>query len=153
MAENDFPENLGRLHDHEELLRAQAVTVVSENSRLLLHLAVAEQAMDLLDVFRQISTDDEDLKVVQILGLRIFNAIASAIKLMLSGYSQTSTMLLRDILETVFLVGLFRTDRLAIRDGFVAVRHSKEKGEPTIFTAEEWRYFVMGVKAGEFDLG
>lgn len=114
MAENVYPENLSRLNGHEEKLRAQAVAFVCENPRLLLHITVAEQAMDLLDVFRQISTNEEDLKVVQMLGLRIFNAFASAIELMLSGYSQTSAMLLRDVLETVFLVNLFRTDQLAI---------------------------------------
>jgi hypothetical protein len=44
----------------------------------------------------------------------MFNAFASAIKLMLSGYSQKSALILRDILECTFLVDLFPTDRSAI---------------------------------------
>jgi hypothetical protein len=70
--------------------------------------------MDLADVLRQFKTEDEDFKVVQMLGLRLFNSFASSIKLMLSGYSQSSVMLLRDILETVFLLDFFRTNREAI---------------------------------------
>ena len=38
-------------------------------------------------------------------------------------------------------------------DGGVAVRDSKHPDlEPRIFDADEWRAFVRGVKAGEFDL-
>ena len=104
MADIDYAENLTLLHDGEEELRARAIAELYENPRLFLHFNVAEQAMDLIDVFRQISTNDDDLKVVKLLGMRMFNALASAIKLMLSGYYQTSAMLLRDILETVFLL-------------------------------------------------
>lgn len=38
-------------------------------------------------------------------------------------------------------------------DGWVAVRDSKEPGSrPLEFTGDEWRAFVAGVRAGEFDL-
>lgn len=114
MAETIYPDNLNRLHKEEEILRERAVVCACKNLRLLLHFSTAERALDLIDVFRKMPTDDEDLKVVQALGFRIFNAVASAIKLMMSGYSQTSAMLLRDVLETVFLLDLFRTDRPAI---------------------------------------
>lgn len=114
MAENDYPQNLNLLHDEEESMRARVVALVKNDHRLLLHFVVTERAMDVLDILRQVSTEDEDLKAVQMLGLRVFNALASAVKLMLSGYSQASAMLLRDVLETVFLVSLFRTDRDAI---------------------------------------
>ena len=37
-------------------------------------------------------------------------------------------------------------------DGRVAVRDSKDKAKPAhIFSADEWRDFVSGVKGGEFD--
>jgi uncharacterized protein DUF397 len=39
------------------------------------------------------------------------------------------------------------------RPGLVAVRDSKDKIGPTLsFTPDEWRAFVAGAKAGEFDL-
>jgi hypothetical protein len=39
-----------------------------------------------------------------------------------------------------------------LSDGRVAVRDSKDGAKPAhIFTVEEWRAFVSGVKGGEFD--
>lgn len=47
--------------------------------------------------------------------------------------------------------GCVEVARLA--DGSVAVRDSKNPDlEPRVFDAAEWRAFVAGVKAGEFDL-
>jgi hypothetical protein len=34
----------------------------------------------------------------------------------------------------------------------VAVRNSKEPDTYVVFTTEEWRLFLLGVKAGEFDV-
>jgi hypothetical protein len=42
---------------------------------------------------------------------------------------------------------------VAVIDGLVAVRDSKENASPVLtFTSAEWRSFVAGVKHGEFDL-
>jgi len=39
-----------------------------------------------------------------------------------------------------------------LSDGRVAVRDSKDKAKPVqIYSADEWRDFVAGVKSGEFD--
>ena len=83
--------------------------------------------MDLADILRQFPTDDEDLKIVQVLGIRTFNAFASAIKLMLAGYSQKAALILRDILECTFLVNLFRTDRPAISRWRIADKQARRK--------------------------
>ncbi|MEU8145109.1 DUF397 domain-containing protein [Nonomuraea sp. NPDC048901] len=41
---------------------------------------------------------------------------------------------------------------VAFVDGYVAVRHSKNAGGPSIiFTVDEWRAFTGGVRLGEFD--
>jgi hypothetical protein len=109
-----IPENILRLCAGEEVLRAKALALIEADARLAFHLDITEHAMDLFDILRQFPTEDEDLKVIQVLGIRTFNAFASAIKLMLSGYSQKSALILRDILECAFLVDLFRTDRSAI---------------------------------------
>ena len=70
--------------------------------------------MDMTDLLRQVPTDDEDMKVIQVLGMRTFNAFGASLKLALSGYTQDSALILRDILETVFLLNLFRRDRTLI---------------------------------------
>ncbi|WKL21553.1 hypothetical protein QYR00_07270 [Agrobacterium tumefaciens] len=107
---NIIPENLERLHNAEEQLREKAFGIVGDHETLHRHIAVVEAAMDLTDIFRQFDTNDENLKVLQILGMRTFNAFGASMKLSLSGYHQNSALILRDILETVFLLNLFVQD-------------------------------------------
>ncbi len=114
MAEKGIPDNLRNLHRQEEELRGKAAVLVEGDDRYALHLSVIEHAMDLADVLRQYPTDDEDTKVVQVFGMRIFNALGANVKLALSGYSQNSVLIMRDILETIFLMNLFSGDRTAI---------------------------------------
>jgi hypothetical protein len=80
-----IPENILRLHAGEESLRAKALALIEADARLALHLDITVHVMDLFDILRRFPTEDEDLKVIQVLGIRSFNAFASAIKLMLSG--------------------------------------------------------------------
>jgi hypothetical protein len=117
-----LPDKLGSLHSQEEQLRGKALEIVAQERNLALHIAVVEQVMNLGDLLRQFPTDDEDLKVIQILGMRMFNAFGASLKLALSGYAQNSALVLRDILETVFLVDLFRGDRTQIARWRVADR-------------------------------
>ncbi|MBW7967234.1 hypothetical protein [Bradyrhizobium sp. BR 10261] len=107
----DIPENLYSLHSAEELLRQKARSMVAADPRLQLHLAVTEAAMDLADSLRKFDTHDEDLKVAMILGMRTFNAFGASIKLSLSGYHQNSALILRDVMETAFLLDLFAGER------------------------------------------
>ena len=78
MPEAAIPDNLRSLHDQEEALREKALDVVTRDGRLQLHLRVIEQAMDLADLLRQFPTEDEDLKVIQVLGMRTFNALGAS---------------------------------------------------------------------------
>lgn len=127
---HSLPENLKRLHDAEQVLRDKALDIIHGDD-LGLHLAIVELAMDLADTLRQFPTDDEDLKVAQVLGMRTFNAFASSLKLALSGYMQNSALVMRDILETVFLLDLFRGDHLLIKEWrFADKRKIKEKFSP-----------------------
>lgn len=109
-----LPDNLESLHAQEEQLRERALALLEQEAKLALHIAVVEQAMDLGDLLRQFPTADEDLRVIQILGMRMFNAFGASLKLALSGYFQNSALLMRDILETVFLIDLFDGDRTLI---------------------------------------
>ena len=114
MSEHAIPGNLRSLHGQEELLREKALGLVDADARLVLHVHVVENAMDLADLLRQVPSDDEDMKVIQVLGMRTFNALGASLKLALSGYSQNSALIMRDILETVFLLNLFSGDRTLI---------------------------------------
>lgn len=114
MAVNVIPEKLARLHHAEEDLRGEAEVIVAADIRLAQHLHIVEHAMDLADMLRQFPTEDEDLKVIKVLGMRAFNAFGASVKLALSGYAQNSALIMRDILETVFLLDFFNGDRTAI---------------------------------------
>ena len=109
-----LPANLISLHTAEEEFRAKALALILGSEDLKLHIRTVEAAMDMADTLRQFESGDEDLKVIQILGMRTFNALGSALKLALSGYNQNSALIMRDILETAFLLDLFRGDRSEI---------------------------------------
>ena len=98
------------LHEHEEDLRKEALDLVAHDDRLALHVSVIKDSMDLAYHYRRFPTPNEDLKVIQILGMRTFNAFAASLKLALSGYGQVAALVVRDIWETAFLLDLFRTD-------------------------------------------
>jgi hypothetical protein len=124
---NTFLTNLAGLHHREEQLREKAIDLVQGDQRLQLHLAIMEAAMDLADVFRQLNTCDEDLKVIKVLGMRTFNAFGASLKLALSGYSQNSALILRDVLETVFLIDYFAGDRTLIERWRFADKEARRK--------------------------
>jgi hypothetical protein len=100
---NKFPFNLISLHNQEEHLRATSKQNIESNKDQILHLSIIEAAMEICDVLREFKTEDDDLKVIQLFGMRMFNAFAASIKLIMSGYYQKGGMIMRDILETVFL--------------------------------------------------
>ncbi|MBN9032221.1 MAG: hypothetical protein BGO05_02265 [Rhizobiales bacterium 63-7] len=124
---NILPANLTSLHAGEEQLREKALALIAADERLELHLAITEAAMDLADILRQFDTTDEDLKVLQILGMRSFNAFGASIKLALSGYSQNSALILRDVLETAFLLSYFAGDRSLIARWRLADEKSRQR--------------------------
>jgi hypothetical protein len=112
--DGSFPANLIGLHSHEESLREEALKLIAADERLQLHLHVIEAAMEIADMLRQYPTDDQNLKVIQLLGMRTFNALGSSLKLAMSGYGQNSALIMRDVLETVFLIDHFSGDRSLI---------------------------------------
>ncbi len=130
MSEPNLPTNLKSIHLHEEALRKQAIKIIQCNPGLILHVDVIERAMTIANLIREYPTDDEDIRVVQMLSIRIFNAFAASFKLLLSGYHQKSAMIMRDILETVFLMDLFSTDKSAIEEW----RNSDKKKRRNFFS-------------------
>lgn len=124
---SQLPENLLSLHEGEEFLRHKALELVATDERLHLHLRIIEAAMDLADTLRQVPNEDEDLKIIRLMGMRMFNALAASLKLALSGYSQNSALIMRDILETVFLTDFFGHEPAAVSRWRLADRKSRMK--------------------------
>lgn len=118
---------LQHLYAAEEELRQQSMEIVADDGQLKLHLSAVEHTMDLADCLRQFPTDDEDLKIIQVLGMRLFNAFGASLKLGFSGYGQNSALIMRDILETVFLLDFFDTERKAIERWRLAGKKERMK--------------------------
>jgi hypothetical protein len=108
-VEKKIPANFDLLHTGEEFLRNKSIDAIEGSENFLEHAALVERSMDLINYFvRQYKDENDDLLTVQLLGIRLFNAAASALKLLLSGYYQTSALQQRDMLETIFLLDYFK---------------------------------------------
>lgn len=114
MTHNGFPRNLIRLYEKEQSLREEALNIIQGNPKLELHLDVIERAMTLAKIVVEYPKDDEDFKVIKMLSIRMFNAFGASLNLLFTGYHQKSAMVMRDLLETMFLMDLFKTDHICI---------------------------------------
>lgn len=105
------PDNLCTLHQHEESIRTDSVTAITANEALSDHLQAVHDALDHLTVLLQVtSTPGSDTHTLQLFVIRLFNTGACALKIGLSGYYQTAFQIMRDSLELLNLVDLFRAD-------------------------------------------
>jgi hypothetical protein len=86
--------------------------------------------MDIADVFRRVDTCDEDVEVIKILSMRTFNAFGASLKLALSGYHENSALILRDVLETVFLIDYFGDRSLIARWRFADEKTRTDEFSP-----------------------
>ena len=125
-----IPENFVSLHKHEETLRQETFEAINKDKYLPIDLSVIAKSMDLIHYFI-IQYDHEeniDLLTIQKLGIRLFNGSASALRLLSCGYYQTSALQIRDLLETLFLLDYFLTDKILIakwRDGDQNIRRKE----------------------------
>lgn len=104
----EFAPNLKNLHTQEEALRKKSIEVVLSDPEMCLNISMIEEAMDVSVNLQQILGTTEDFQVIDMLSKRFFNALGASQKLALSGYYQNSALILRDVLESVFLIDLFR---------------------------------------------
>jgi hypothetical protein len=97
-------------HGHEEKLRQESMALVAADPELSRRLEMVQKAMALIFGYTiEYTSRSEDEATMQLLGIRLFNAAASGIKLALSGYYQTAFHQARDIMETGYLLDYFRT--------------------------------------------
>jgi hypothetical protein len=120
--------DLNATHDHEEKLRAESMTLIHADPELSRRLAAIEKAMALVFAY---TLDHESRSVdegtMQMLGIRLFNAAASGVKLALAGYYQTAFQQARDIMETGFLLDYFSTSPQQISVWKAADRATRRK--------------------------
>lgn len=86
--------------------------------------------MDLCDLWRKFETSDEDLKTVQIFGMRIFSNFGASMRLALHGYHQNAATVMRDVTEITALLELFKYDPDQIR----AWRENQSSEKPNYMT-------------------
>ncbi len=109
-------DNLLTLQAEEDRIRSISLAHIRQHEDLGLHADAIEAAMSVIEHFTAgWLTADLDELTIQHLGIRLFNAAASAWRLLLCGYYQNSTAQLRDLLETAFLL-----DYLGTAPGLVA---------------------------------
>lgn len=112
-----LPENLITLHTHEEKIRADSLHLITQNQNFSDHLSMIHGAMAIIYAIAHdhAKVSDDEL-TVQYLGLRLFNSMASSLKLGLSGYYQSAFALVRDIFEMVALLDFFHSspDQIAV---------------------------------------
>ena len=114
MTDKTFLANFDRLHHKELCLRKEAVAITQNNLKLTLHLDVPERAMTSAKVVIAYPREDQDFKAIKVLSARMFNAFGASLNLLLAGYHQKSAMIMRDLMETMFLMDLFKTDHASI---------------------------------------
>jgi hypothetical protein len=109
---SELPRNFDLLAAGENHIRQSSKDSIEASDDLSVHARMIEQAMNVLDNMskRRPHADDDEL-VLQMLAARLFNSGASAMKLLMSGYYQTAVMIMRDILETTFLLDYFHSNR------------------------------------------
>src|SRR5262245_34656254 len=104
------PDNFASLHKLEEDLRAKSLAAIEADPALSDHWSFVAEAMGAIYAFTH---DHEhgsgDELTLQYLGIRLFNAAGTSVKLALSGYYQKAFDQVRDILETSFLVDYLST--------------------------------------------
>jgi hypothetical protein len=82
-----------------------------------MHVSMIECCMDMLQYVRQNTVDmEEDQVIVALIGASVFNSIASALRLLLSGYYQSSGLQIRFILESGWLLDYLKMDPKHVQD-------------------------------------
>jgi hypothetical protein len=123
-----FPENFNLLHQGEEFLRVKNLEVIRTSETLLHHIEMVADSMDLIQYFaQQYQHASEDQLVIQLLGIRLFNGLGTAVNNMLSGYYQASVMLQRDLLEVSFLLDYFKSNPTLIKEWKVSSESERSK--------------------------
>lgn len=96
------------LRQVERKLSRHALAYIEDQQDLLVHLDLCTGLMaQLSQLVDALNEGDEDIQVIRSLTIRAGNHFTTAISLMLRGQVQAGVVMLRDVVETAFLVDLF----------------------------------------------
>jgi hypothetical protein len=146
------PDRLRSLHDEEESLRVESLARITRSSDLASHLLMIRGCMELvLALVHDHVNASEDELTVQLLGTRLFNSTASALKLALSGYCQSAFTHVRDAFETTALLDYMRSrpDQIAAWKNSDAGQRKSKFGPRAIREALDLRDGFEGKKRQE----
>jgi hypothetical protein len=112
-----IPGNLSLLHSGEEDLRERSVALIEASEDMSLHVSMIETCMDMMQYVRANTPEmSEDQVIVALIGTSVFNSMASAFKLLLGGYYQSSGLQIRYIMESGWLLDYLRTDPKLVQE-------------------------------------
>jgi len=112
----ELPDKLKNLAKGEEKIKNDSIVLLKSDAILDKRLTAYENAMDVVySLVKDHKNLNDDELTIQYIGIRLFNALAVSLRLMLSGYYQISFAIQRDIIEMYFLLDyfLYYPDRIA----------------------------------------
>jgi hypothetical protein len=100
----------------ESRVEKQNDQAILDSAELLDHLGIVNHSMVLVaSILNQIPHTTDDELVVQRLIVRCLNSTAAALKLARAGYYQAALTMVRDLVETTFLLDLFNSNREEVK--------------------------------------
>ena len=100
-----LPENFENLNKEENQIRTKLILYINGNENLKAYLdLICSSVCTLMNFNIQYKNNSEDELTIQSLGGRLLNSTLASLKLLLSGYYQSSAAIMRDIIETGFLI-------------------------------------------------
>jgi hypothetical protein len=105
-----LPENFITLHAEEERIRLESIALIERSPAAADHVNSVHASMALIMALNQgHEPASQEERIIQYLGLRLFNSAASCIRLGFSGYYQIALAVVRDVFETVQLLDYLTT--------------------------------------------
>ena len=120
-------DNLENLKSQEEKIRTDSCLLINSQQALHEHIKLLHASMDtLMWMYLRVGSLENNQQIaITGLKIRLFNSIASSLKLLLSGYYQSAVFFIRDILEISFLLDYFTLDEKSI-ERWIANPNTKE---------------------------
>ena len=104
----ELPDKLKNLSKREEEIENDSIVLLKSDAISDKRLTAYEDAMDVVfSLLNDHKNRSDDELTIQYIGIRLFNALAVSLRLMLSGYYQISFAIQRDMLEVAFLLDYF----------------------------------------------
>ena len=113
---DNFPENLNSIFREEDRIQKWARESITSDKKLLDFVNYIDTYMDSVEALRNSGTRSDAHIAYVALFIRTFNDLANCIRLSMSGYHSSAAMVLRDLLETNFLLDyLLEDESIAIQ--------------------------------------